>query len=324
MTPDPRASTRSGLLFALGSAACFGLAGAVAKPLLDAGWSSAGVVIARVGCAALLLALPSWWALRGKLDVLRAEWRLVLGYGVFAIAGTQLAFFNAVSRMSVGVAILIEFTAPIAVVGWMWLRHGQRPAPLVFVGSVIAGIGLLLVLDLTGQGVDPVGAAWALAAMGCLATYFVMSAQPTRLPPIGLAGPGLAAGWIVLAAAGVAGLVNVTMRPVEVDYTFGAVPWWVAVLVLGLMTGALAYTFGIGAGRRLGARLASFVALLEVVFAIAFAWLLLGETAGVVQAAGGLLILAGVIVIKRAEGSVATGDQSPASSSRTRGMTSVP
>jgi drug/metabolite transporter (DMT)-like permease len=67
------------------------------------------------------------------------------------------------------------------------------------------------------------------------------------------------------------------------------------------MAGALAYTFGIGASRRLGARLASFVALLEVVFAITFAWLLLGETAGLLQAIGGLLVLTGVVVIKRAE-----------------------
>lgn len=303
---------RSGLLFALGSAACFGLAGPVGKPLLDAGWSSAGVVIARVGCAALLLALPSVWALRGRLTVLRAEWPMVLGYGVFAIAGTQLAFFNAVSRVSVGVTILIEFTAPIAVVGWMWLRHRQRPAPLVFVGSAVALAGLLLVLDLTGQGVDLVGAVWALVAMACLATYFVMSAKPTHLPPLGLAGPGLAAGWIVLALAGLAGVVDVTMVRVQLAFTFGEVPWWVAVAVLGLLTGAVAYTCGIAAGRRLGARLASFVALLEVVFSIAFAWLLLGETAGLLQAAGGLLILAGVIVIKRAEGTpVSVGSPDP-------------
>lgn len=302
LTPDLTPSAmRSGLLFALCSAACFGLTGAVAKPLLDTGWSSAGVVIARVGCAAALLAIPAWWSLRGRTHLLRQEWRLVLAYGVFAIAGTQLAFFNAVSRMSVGVAILIEFTAPIAVVGWMWLRHGQRPAPLVFLGSAIAGAGLLMVLDLTGRGVDPVGAFWALVAMGCLAMFFVLSAQPTHLPPLGLAGPGLLTGMLVLVAAGSLGVLEVSRSGADVRYTFGALPWWGAVLALGLMAGALAYTFGIGASRRLGARLASFVALLEVVFAITFAWLLLGETAGLLQAIGGLLVLTGVVVIKRAE-----------------------
>jgi drug/metabolite transporter (DMT)-like permease len=74
-------------------------------------------------------------------------------------------------------------------------------------------------------------------------------------------------------------------------------PWWVLVLALGLVTAALAYVTGIAASRRLGSRLASFVALLEVLFALVFSALLLAEVPGPVQLLGGLLVVAGVVAV---------------------------
>jgi drug/metabolite transporter (DMT)-like permease len=80
------------------------------------------------------------------------------------------------------------------------------------------------------------------------------------------------------------------------------VPWWVAVVALGLVTAAVAYVTGIAAGRRLGSRLASFVALGEVLAAVLWTWALLGELPRPIQLAGGLLVLAGVVVVKLGEG----------------------
>jgi len=85
-------------------------------------------------------------------------------------------------------------------------------------------------------------------------------------------------------------------------YDGHSVPWWLPVLALGLVTAAFAYVTGIAAGRRLGSRLASFVALGEVLAAVVFAWLLLGELPRPVQMVGGLLVLAGVVVVKLGEG----------------------
>ena len=55
---------------------------------------------------------------------------------------------------------------------------------------------------------------------------------------------------------------------------------------------------GIASVRRLGSKLASFVGLSEVLFAVAWAWLLLGEAPAPVQLAGGVLVLAGVFVVR--------------------------
>jgi drug/metabolite transporter (DMT)-like permease len=80
-----------------------------------------------------------------------------------------------------------------------------------------------------------------------------------------------------------------------------AVPWWVVVAVLGVVTAGFAYVWGIAGTRGLGARLASFVALSEVLAALVFAWLLLGEVPRGVQLLGGVLVLAGVVAVRRGE-----------------------
>jgi drug/metabolite transporter (DMT)-like permease len=67
------------------------------------------------------------------------------------------------------------------------------------------------------------------------------------------------------------------------------------------VTAALAYVSGIAASRLLGARLASFVALSEVLAALVFAWLLLDQLPGPVQAVGGALVVTGVVLVKAGE-----------------------
>ena len=69
-------------------------------------------------------------ALRGQWQVLRRNAGLITLYGVLAVAGAQFCYFSAVAHMQVGPALLIEYTAPAAVVCWQWLRHGQRPGRL--------------------------------------------------------------------------------------------------------------------------------------------------------------------------------------------------
>ncbi|MGW4113269.1 EamA family transporter [Actinosynnema sp. NPDC004786] len=305
MTHDTRVGgrLRSGLGFAVLSASSFGLSGPLASGLMDAGWSSAAAVAVRVLLAGVVLAPVAAFQLRGRWGLLRRTAPLITAYGLAAVAGCQLAFFNAVARMEVGVALLVEYTAPVAVVAWLWLRRGQRPTRLTVVGAVLGLLGLTLVLDLvSGARADVVGVLWALGAMVGAAVYFVLSARDDDgLPGTVLAAGGLLLGGVALLVAGAVGIVPfaVSARPVAFDgFT---VPWWSPVLALGVVTAALAYVAGIAAVRRLGSRLASFVALTEVVSALLFAWLLLGEAPGGVRLVGGALILGGVVAVKLGE-----------------------
>ncbi|MET9212037.1 MULTISPECIES: EamA family transporter [unclassified Nocardia] len=304
LTHDGLASSRirTGLLFALASATSFGLSGPLARGLMDAGWSAAAVVAARVllaGVVLLPIALPQ---LRGNWNLVRANATLIGLYGLLAVAGTQLAYFNAVAHMEVGAALLIEYTAPIAVVGWMWARHRQRPGAATLAGAALGITGLLLVLDiLAGVSTDPIGITWALAAMIGAAAYFVLSAQGGELPGTALAAGGLLIGGVTLVLAGLVGIVPLRATTATVVFDDFSTPWWVPILLIGVVTAAIAYVTGIAATRRLGSRLASFVALTEVLAALLFAWALLGEAPRPIQLLGGALILAGVIIVRLGE-----------------------
>ncbi|ATL66694.1 EamA family transporter [Nocardia terpenica] len=294
---------RTGLFLALLSASSFGLSGALARGMMDAGWSPAAVVAARVlvgGVALLPIALRQ---LRGDWDLLRRNAGLILAYALIAVAGTQLAYFYAVAHMAVGAALLIEYTAPIVVIGWLWARHGQKPGRATVLGAALGVAGLVLVLDLrSGVGASWVGAAWALAAMFGAAVYFVLSARNSDgLPGTVLAAGGLLLGGVVLLLAGAAGIAPLhagTGPAVFADFT---APWWLPLLALGVITAALAYASGIAATRLLGSRLASFAALIEVVAAIVYAWVLLAQTPRPIQFVGGALILVGVVTVRTGE-----------------------
>jgi drug/metabolite transporter (DMT)-like permease len=217
-----------------------------------------------------------------------------------AVAGAQFAYFSAVARMDVGPALLIEYTAPAAVVVWLWLRRGERPSRLTVGGALVAAAGLVLVLNLfSGAHLAWAGVAWALAAMVGATAYFLISADTgTGLPPLALAGVGSTVGAVALALLGAIGALPMHASTVSPAFSIGTVPWWLPLLLLGLVTAALAYATGIAASRRLGSQVASFVALLEVVAAVGFAWLLVHQLPGLSQLAGGLLIIAGVIAVK--------------------------
>jgi drug/metabolite transporter (DMT)-like permease len=292
---------RAGLTLAVLSAATFGTSGTFASSLIRAGWSPAAAVLARIAVAALVLTGPALLQLRGRWTLLRRGAGRAAAYGLVAVAGCQLCYFNAIERMPVGVALLLEYLAGVLVVGWLWLRHGQRPRRLTVTGAVTAIAGLAMVLGLAGSvRVNPAGVTWALLAAVCLAIYFLLSAAagPEPLPPIVMAWAGLCAGTVILAVLGWIGAVPMTAATRNVEFLGHQVSWLVPVLGLSVVAAAFAYVAGIGAARRLGPKLASFAGMAEVLFAIAFAWLLLGQLPSAVQFAGGALILAGVTLVR--------------------------
>lgn len=310
----PRSRLVSGLGFAVLSALSFGLSGSLARGLLDTGWSAGAAVTVRVAIAALVVGPFGFVALRGRWELLRRNVGLVCVYGVLAVAAAQFCYFSAVGHMQVGPALLIEYTAPAAVVGWLWLRHGQRPGVVTLLGAGLAAVGLVLVLDLlSGADVSLVGILWALGAMVGAATYFVISAdEGNGLPPMTLAAGGLVVGALALGGLGLLGVLPMTASTAPTTYAGHTVGVWVPLVLLGVVTAGVAYSSGIAAGRRLGSRLASFVALLEVLAAIVAAWVLLGELPRPVQLIGGLVVLAGVVTVKLGERTTVRPEPTPA------------
>ncbi|SDG61632.1 Threonine/homoserine efflux transporter RhtA [Lentzea fradiae] len=293
-------SKTTGLVAAVVSFVSFGTSGAFVKPLLEAGWSPTAAVTARALTAGLVLLPFVLFSLRGRWSLLlRARWR-VLGMGLVGVAITQVFYFAAIQRIPVATALLIEFLAPLLLVGLSWALTRRTPAPVVLAGSVLAAGGLVLVIGPGAiQAVDPLGLAAAFgAAVGC-AAYFLIAARPAEgLPPVALAGAGLLVAAPVLALVGALGLLPFTATARDVTLFDVATPWWVPLLVVAVIGTALAYASGITATSVLGSRLASFIGLMEVVCASLYAWLLLGEELTALQLFGGVLILAGIAAVR--------------------------
>lgn len=306
---------RSGLLFALSSAFFFSVSGPLAKSLMESGWSATAAVTARMACGAIVMAAFA--------TVVRPEWiretrrhaRVIAAYGLIPVAGAQLCYYNAVAHLSVGVALLLEYTAPILVVGWIWASTRVRPTGLTLAGVGLAIAGITLVLNIfssqtsapdnTSDG-STVGVLWALGAALCAAFYFMMSAKVTSadhadesgLHSITLATGGLVTGTIAVGFLGLSGALPMEITASPTVVAGFTVPWFVPVILLGVIPTAVAYALGIAGVARLRPGFASLVGLSEVMFAVLAAWLVLGESVSLTQSIGGAVVLLGLALAR--------------------------
>ncbi|WP_370591190.1 EamA family transporter [Saccharopolyspora montiporae] len=286
----------TGIAFAIASAFCFGGSGPFAKPLISAGLTPLQVAWLRLAGGALLM-LP--FALR-HTAVLRRAPRLLLGYGLFAIAGVQVFYFAAIAAIPVGVALLIEFLGPVLVLGWIRFVRRRPVSRSAAIGVAVAVAGLVCVVQLwSGLGFDPLGLLLALGAAGCQAAYFLLSDSEADVDPFALAGYGLLLGAAVVTVLARPWRMDWALLAGQVDLAGHGVPALLAVGWIVVLSTVAAYLTGIIAVRRLSPPVAGAVAFLEPVVATVLAWALLGEHLGPVELLGGALILAGAYIAQR-------------------------
>ncbi|MER6915825.1 EamA family transporter [Streptomyces sp. NPDC000594] len=289
----------TGLGIALVSAVAFGGSGVAAKPLIEAGTDPLHMVWLRVTGAALLM-LPLAWRHR---DLLRRRPALLCGFGVLAVAGVQAFYFASISRIPVGVALLVEYLGPALVLGWIRFVQRRPVTRAAAVGVMLAVTGLACVVEIwAGLSFDALGLLLALGAACCQACYFILSdhgsdgAEP--VDPLGVIAFGLLIGTLVL---------TVIARPWNLDFSLlaqdvpvgGAGIQLPAALLLAwvvLIATVLAYITGVISVRSLSPQVAGVVACLEAVIATVLAWVLLREHLSLPQLLGGGLVLLGAFI----------------------------
>jgi drug/metabolite transporter (DMT)-like permease len=237
------------------------------------------------------------------LRVARHEWLLLLLYGVIGIVVVQTFYFIAIRRLPVGIALLIEYTAPLFVA--LWAKFGQhRPVPRRFWGALaLAFFGLTLVAQVwSGDGdLDGLGVLAGFGAAVSLAVYFVVGERSI--------GPG---GRDVLSFTmygfGVAAVAMALIQPwwnfpfALLDATstviddVPAVPVWLLVAWVVVLGTTVPYLLTLASLGHLTAAASSVASMLEPVLAGVFAWILLGEALGAWQLIGAAIVLTGVIV----------------------------
>jgi inner membrane transporter RhtA len=245
---------------------------ALAKSLFDE-VGAGGTVFLRVLFAALVLVAVWRPAVAGRS---RADWRLIAVFGL-ALAGMNLAFYESLERIPLGIATTFEFVGPLGVA----IAGSRRPVDLAWV--VLAGTGIVLLSDFGGADLDRLGVALALLAGGFWAAYILLSARVGSVFP-GASGLALAmvAGAVMLAPVGIADAGGDLLVP-------GVLAVAVAVAIL---SSAIPYTLEMEALRRMPAGVFGVMMSIEPAVAALAGFIVLDEGLATRELVAILLVVA--------------------------------
>jgi inner membrane transporter RhtA len=233
--------------------------GAALATTLFADLGPSGTVLLRIGFAALIMFVavrPRW------RDYDRSALKLVLVFGV-ALAVMNLAFYEALDRIPLGIAVTIEFAGPLAVA----VIGSRRPLDVVW--AFLAAAGILLLANPGGaNGVDPAGVGFALIAAVCWAGYIVLAER---------AGPRFRGSDGITMAMVVAATLPIVPGVIEAG-TALLDPMTLAIgAAVGLLSSAIPYSLETEALRRIPRHVFSVLMSLEPAVAALAGFLVLGQ-----------------------------------------------
>lgn len=279
--------------------------GTVSKIILLSVGDPARVSQLRTTVAFLILFLAVAITNRKAFRLTKAEIPVLIFYALFGITLTQWAYFEAISRMPVGIALLIEFTAPIYIVLWVRYVRKQHVRSTIWVGLAMALGGLALVAQVwQGFTLDAIGFAFAFGATFSLIIYYLLgekaSASRDSVSLImwgfliastfwAIAFPWNEFPWARL---------NVTVEPFVNSGT--TAPLWILITYMVIGGTVLPFVLVIMAIKHLGAAGASLMGMMEPLLAFMVAWIVLGESLNLIQIIGGITMLVGVYVAELA------------------------
>jgi drug/metabolite transporter (DMT)-like permease len=305
--PARRQHPFTGYALYLAGATLFAINGTVSKSIVVSDIDPARLSQLRVTAAFVILAAVLAFINPQGFRLKRNEIVPIIAYGVLGVAMTQYLFFVALELLPVGIALLIEFTAPIIVA--LWFRFGMHipTRRTVWAALAIALVGLALVAQVwQGFTLNPLGVTAAFGAAAALAIHFVLGDRQVRPPfnrdPVSLTMWGFAMAsimwaifqpwwsfpWNYLAGSGYplgadGPAVNLGFLAAWMIVLGTAVPFWLVVAAL----------------RHIRASQASVVGMTEPLLAILVAWVALGEVLTPLQILGGVIVLTGVLLAER-------------------------
>jgi drug/metabolite transporter (DMT)-like permease len=283
---------RLGYALAATAASLWAINASIASELMDRGLGWAPLSQLRVAGAFLLLAVGLAIARRDLLRVERSDVPELAILGVFALAPVQATYFLAIDRLEIGVAVTIQYLAPLLVLLWLklWLRRRIASGLWYAVALSVAGCALAVQAHKAGS-LDGLGVIVAFGSAITFAGYMVLSERAgARHSPFTTLTWGFGFATIAWAVAQ---------------------PWWLfpfdelgstrdALLAAGVVVVGTLFPFlaMVAALARIPASRAGVVATLEPVLAAVFAWVLVGESLAAIQVLGMALVVSGVIWVQ--------------------------
>jgi drug/metabolite transporter (DMT)-like permease len=292
---------RLGYLMASGAAVLWGINGGVSKTILTTGLSSERLAQVRsLGAALGLVAILALTA-PNRLRLSRRELPYVATFGIGGLAFVQWFYFLAIHRLAIGVALLIEYLAPLLVALWARFVQHEQVRRRIWVALALAVMGLGLIVNVVGGGVSlstagvmfALGGAFAYALYVLLAEHVVGDRDPVSLLAWGFL--FASAFWAVLVpwwsfpwphlteSTALGGHLHTETLPV----------WLLAAWMIVLGTIAPFFLL-VSALRHLSATTVGIVAMLEPVVGALVGWAWLAESLGGAQLVGAAVVLAAI------------------------------
>lgn len=294
-----------GYVYGLLAAILFGFNGSITKVVLEAGVNPPQLTFFRTLGMCIIAGLVLLLVDRRGFQLTLRQLGVMAVLGLVGVALLQGTYAFAIQLLPVGIALLFEYLAVliVPVVAFLWFKERVRGRLWIGIGLVLAGMAV--VAEIWATSLDGVGMLWGLGAAACLAAYFLVGErQVSSTSPLAVAfwASGFAAvfwavfsGWWQLDPS-----VLLQPQPLEGALSALVVPVWVPlgwVIALGTF---LPFVLSFAAIGRLKATAAGILASSEVVFAFAFAWLLLGETLSLPQLVGAAIVLVGIVLAQTA------------------------
>jgi drug/metabolite transporter (DMT)-like permease len=273
---------------------------------MEGGLSAWRLTQIRTTGAFLILFLYVYAKNKQSLRIKRKELPILIVFGVFGFAAVNLLYFLAIQRLNVGIALIIEFTAPIWIA--LWLRFVQKKivSRLMWWALVIGLTGLVLIAQVwRGLTLDGLGVVYAISCALALTLYFlvgeklvgVKSSEATMAWGLGVSTAFFAIiqPWWTFPFDQLQSVIQLTGRFSEISVPTYYLIFWV--IIFGT---AVPYFLVLTGLRGLSAATTSAIGMSEPVFGGVFAWIFLYEKLNFIQSLGAIVVLVGIYLANRA------------------------
>ena len=283
-----------------------GVNGTVSKAVLSTGISSVRLAEVRSTGAALFLVAVLAATRPETLRIRRDELPFLAAFGIFGLALVQWFYFFAIHRLEIGVALLIQYTAPVLIALWARFVAKEHVRRRIWAALVLSLGGLSLVVDLwNGFTLDTLGVVASLGAAVTFALYILLAEHAIgRRDPVSLVCLGMvfaAAFWAVVQPwwSFPAGHVGDHVRLHGALLTT-TLPVWLLMLTVIVVGTVLPFGLLVGSLRHISATRVGVTAMFEPVAGalVAYAWL--GESLSAAQLTGGAIVLGGLLLAQTA------------------------
>jgi len=280
--------------------------GAVAKVILASGISSLRLTQVRSGGALAGLVVVLLLTAPERLRVRPRELPFLAVFGIAGLAFVQWFYFLAIHRIALGVALLLQYTAPLLVALWARYAYHEPVRRRIWIALALALAGLALIVDVRGGGrVSTTGVAFAAVAALTYALYVLMAERELgRRDTLSLLAWGFLFASLFWAAIAPwwsfpAGRVGDSVSLLGNLDTWHAPVW--ALLAWVIVPGTiLPFVLLVSALNHLPATRVGIIAMLEPVVATIVGWVWLDESLAAVQLGGAAVVLGAILIAQTA------------------------